>query len=147
MIYLQEYQETGYFFNKYNYPTTSLSLPVSPSSLSHTHTPTPTYPLSASSSRSLILSLSLLDSLFLPGRPPLLVADLVVGVVQVHFGVRVREAVGDELQLQVLIVLQGTPYTETIQYHSENFIDRKETNMDKKPMHKSFSSISDRPGI
>lgn len=57
MIYLQEYQETGYFFNKYNYPTTSLSLPVSPSSLSHTHTHP--HPLTLSPLPPLALSFSL----------------------------------------------------------------------------------------
>lgn len=32
------------------------------------------------------------------------------GVGQVHLGVGVRQTVGDQLQLQVLIVLMGTPY-------------------------------------
>ena len=47
-------------------------------------------------------------SLLLAGRASLLVADLVTRVRQVDLGVGVRQTVGDELQLQVLIVLRGT---------------------------------------
>lgn len=36
------------------------------------------------------------------------------GVGQVHLGVGVRQTVGDQLQLQVLIVLTGTPYSTVI---------------------------------
>jgi len=55
---------------------------------------------------SLSFSLSLPHSLFLPGRLPLLLVDLGVGVTQLDLGV-VRQAGRDDVQLQVLIALQG----------------------------------------
>lgn len=48
---------------------------------------------------------SVLYSLFLPGRLPLLLVDLVVGVTQFDLGV-VRQAGGDDVQLQVFVVLR-----------------------------------------
>lgn len=54
---------------------------------------------------------SVLYSLFLPGGLPLLLVDLVVGVTQFDLGV-VRQAGGDDVQLQVFVVLrerQGSP--------------------------------------
>lgn len=47
---------------------------------------------------------SVLYSLFLPGRLPLLLVDLMVGVTQFDLGV-VRQAGGDDVQLQVFVVL------------------------------------------
>lgn len=51
-----------------------------------------------------------LYSLLLASGASLLVADLMAGVRQVDLWVRVRQAVRDQLQLQVLIVLTGMPY-------------------------------------
>lgn len=48
-----------------------------------------------------------LHSLFLPGRLPLLLVDLVVGVSELDLGV-VGETSGDDVQLQVLVVLLHT---------------------------------------
>lgn len=60
---------------------------------------------------SISVALALCHSLFLAGGSPLLVADLMTGVRQVHLRIGVRQAVGNQLQLQVLIILpvQHTP--------------------------------------
>lgn len=51
------------------------------------------------------LALARRHSLFLAGRSPLLIADLMSGVRQVHLRIGVRQAVGYQLQFQVLIIL------------------------------------------
>lgn len=56
------------------------------------------------------IALSPQHSLFFPGRLPLLLVDLVVGVSELDLGV-VGETGGDDVQLQVLVVLHDT--TET----------------------------------
>lgn len=57
------------------------------------------------------LALALCHSLLLACGPPLLIADLMTGVRQVHLRVRVRQAVGNQLQLQVLIILAANKQT------------------------------------
>lgn len=51
-----------------------------------------------------------LHSLFLPGRLPLLLVDLVVGVSELDLGV-VGKTGGDDVQLQVLVVLLNSADT------------------------------------